>query len=240
MTSCRMEVVLSGPQKLPEPLRRGTPVPLSQLVEESRSKANTPNHLLESKIYAKLKSNSLIQAEPAELHFSGFELGKDYVKILKLINISSEVMNIHVIPTQTKHFQTTYTKKYRLIPGLAYTLKVRLCPDEWRYFYDCIRVHCKGEENLLIPVHAYPVIDDLRIPPHIDLSAVPLGNRCVRTPYSLCVRIFIGLFPDLPSAPGLACLFLFFHTAAHASIHPLVSDHNKNILISFVPHMSLV
>lgn len=29
----------------------------------------------------------------------------------KLINVSSEVMNIHIIPTQTKHFQTTYTKK---------------------------------------------------------------------------------------------------------------------------------
>lgn len=37
----------------------------------------------------------------------------------------------------------------------------------------------KGEENLLIPVHAYPVIDDLRIPPHINLPAVPLGQRCV-------------------------------------------------------------
>lgn len=93
----------------------------------------------------------------------------------KLINISSEVMNIHIIPTQTKHFQTAYTKKvffffhcklltsassvffssdvsilftvfllkYRLIPGLAYTLKVRFCSDECRYFYDCIRVHCK-------------------------------------------------------------------------------------------------
>ncbi|XP_040888487.1 cilia- and flagella-associated protein 221 [Toxotes jaculatrix] len=171
-----MEVALSAPQILSEPLRRGTPLPLSQLVEESRSRASIPNHLLDSKIYAKLKSNSLIQAEPPELHFSGFELGKDYLKILKLINISSEVMNIHIIPTQTKHFQTTYTKKYRLIPGLAYTLKVRFCPDEWRYFYDCVRVHCKGEENLLIPVHAYPVIDDLHIPPHIDLSAVPLGQ----------------------------------------------------------------
>ncbi|XP_070711423.1 cilia- and flagella-associated protein 221 [Pempheris klunzingeri] len=171
-----MEVALSAPQILSEPLRRGTPLPLSQLVEESRSTANIPNHLLESKIYAKLKSNSLIQAEPPVLHFSGFELEKDYMKILKLINISSEVMNIHIIPTQTKHFQTTYIKKYRLIPGLAYTLKVRFCPDEWRYFYDCVRVHCKGEENLLIPVHAYPVIDDLHIPPRIDLSAVPLGQ----------------------------------------------------------------
>ncbi|XP_038573991.1 cilia- and flagella-associated protein 221 [Micropterus salmoides] len=175
-----MEVALSAPQILSEPLRRRTPQPLSQLVEDSRSRTKLPNHLLESKIYAKLKSNSLIEAEPPVLHFSGFELGKDYIKVLKLINISSEVMNIHIIPTQTKHFQTTYTKKYRLIPGLAYTLKVRFCPDEWRYFYDCVRVHCKGEENLLIPVHAYPVIDDLHIPPHIDLSSVPLGQSVCR------------------------------------------------------------
>ncbi|XP_028286274.1 cilia- and flagella-associated protein 221 isoform X2 [Parambassis ranga] len=175
-----MEVAFSGPQTLSEPLRRGTPLPLSQLVGESRSKASIPSHLLESKMYAKLKSNTLIQADPSELHFNGFELGKDYRKMLKLINVSSEVMNIHIIPTQTKHFQTTYTKKYRLIPGLAYTLKVAFCPDEWRYFYDCIRVHCKGEENLLIPVHAYPVIDDLHIPPHIDLSAVPLGQSVCR------------------------------------------------------------
>ncbi|KAM4560585.1 cilia- and flagella-associated protein 221 [Odontesthes bonariensis] len=171
-----MEVALSGPEIHSEPPRRGAPLPLSQLVEQSSSRASIPNHLLESKIYAKLRSNSQIQAEPSELHFSGFELGKDYVKILKLINVSSEVMNIHVIPTLTKYFQTSYNKKHRLIPGLAYTLKVRFCPDEWRYFYDCIRVHCKGEENLLIPVHAYPVIDDLHIPSRIDLSAVPLGQ----------------------------------------------------------------
>ncbi|CAG5932512.1 unnamed protein product [Menidia menidia] len=176
-----MEVALSGPQILSEPLRRGTPLPLSQLVEESRSRASIPNHLLESKIYAKLRGNSQIQVEPSELHFSGFELGKDYVKILKLINISSDAMNIHVIATQTKYFQTSYSKKHRLIPGLAYTLKVRFCPDEWRYFYDYIRVHCQGEENLLIPVHAYPVIDDLHIPSHIDLPALPLGQSVCHT-----------------------------------------------------------
>uniref|UniRef100_A0AAQ5XNG3 Uncharacterized protein n=1 Tax=Amphiprion ocellaris TaxID=80972 RepID=A0AAQ5XNG3_AMPOC len=66
-----MEVALSGPQTLSEPLRRGTPLPLSQLVEESRSRASIPNHLLESKIYAKLKSNNLIEAEPSVLHFTG-------------------------------------------------------------------------------------------------------------------------------------------------------------------------
>ncbi|XP_029927489.1 cilia- and flagella-associated protein 221 isoform X2 [Myripristis murdjan] len=171
-----MEVALPARRGLPEPLRRRRSLPLGQLVEESRPRASIPNHLLESKIYAKLKSNSLIHAEPSELHFSGFELGKDYIKVLKLINISSEVMNIHIIPTQTKYFQTSYTKKYRLVPGLSYTVKVQFCPDEWRYFYDCIRVHCQGEENLLVPVHAYPVIDDLHIPTHIDLPATPLGQ----------------------------------------------------------------
>ncbi|KAM6893485.1 LOW QUALITY PROTEIN: cilia- and flagella-associated protein 221-like [Xenentodon cancila] len=174
-----MEVAPSGPQILSP--RRGTPLPLNQLVEERSSRGSIPNHLLQSKIYAKVKRNSQIEVEPSELHFGGFELGKNYTKMLKLINISSEVMNIHIIPTQTKYFQTTYTKKDRLIPGLAYTLKVRFCPDEWRYFYDCIRVHCEGEENLLIPLHAYPVIDDLHIPPRIDLSAVPLGQRVFHT-----------------------------------------------------------
>uniref|UniRef100_A0A096LQS9 Cilia and flagella associated protein 221 n=1 Tax=Poecilia formosa TaxID=48698 RepID=A0A096LQS9_POEFO len=148
---------------------------MSQLVEETRSKV-LPNHLLDSKIYARLKVNSHIEAEPAELHFSGFELGKSYTKTVNLINISNAPVNIHIIPTLTKHFQTTYTKKDRLIPGLAYTVNVAFCPDDWRYFSDCIRVHCKDEENLLIPVHAYPVISDLHIPTHIDLSAIPLGQ----------------------------------------------------------------
>ncbi|PWA29855.1 hypothetical protein CCH79_00018116, partial [Gambusia affinis] len=66
--------------------------------------------------------------------------------------------------------------KDRLIPGLAYTVNVAFCPDDWHYFSDCIRVHCKDEENLLIPIHAYPVINDLHIPTHINLSAIPLGQ----------------------------------------------------------------
>nr|XP_040032529.1 cilia- and flagella-associated protein 221 isoform X1 [Gasterosteus aculeatus aculeatus]XP_040032538.1 cilia- and flagella-associated protein 221 isoform X1 [Gasterosteus aculeatus aculeatus] len=227
-----MEVAPAAPQTLWKPLRRGTPLPLGQLVEQSRSRANTPNRLLESKIFSKLKSNSLIEAEPPELHFSGFKLGKDYTKILKLINISSEVMNIHIIPTQTKHFQTAYTKKYRLIPGLAYTLTVRLCPDEWRYFYDCIRVHCKGEENLLIPVHAYPVIDDLHIPAHIDLSAVPLGQRCVGS-----VRRAIPLRCSCPVDFEFQVYVIEPHESF--SIHPLTgvipANGEEKILVTFTP-----
>ncbi|XP_045073741.1 cilia- and flagella-associated protein 221-like [Coregonus clupeaformis] len=122
--------------------------PLCQLVEDTKiSPSNVPHHLLETQTYTKLKSNSAIHAEPSALHFSGFKLGKDYQRTL-----------------------------HRLVPGLSYTVKVHFCPKEWRYFYDCIRVHCKGEENLQVPVHAYPIIDDLHIPTHITIPAVPLGQ----------------------------------------------------------------
>ncbi|XP_021464399.1 cilia- and flagella-associated protein 221 [Oncorhynchus mykiss] len=172
-----MEVAHTASETFTDSQRKKTPLPLCRLVEDrKRSPSNVPHHLLETQTYTKLKSNSAIEAEPSALHFSGFKLGKDYHRSLKLINISSEVINVHIIPTQTKHFKTKYLKKHRLVPGLSYTVKVHFCPDEWRYFYDCIRIHCKGEENLQVPVHAYPIIDDLHIPTHITIPAVPLGQ----------------------------------------------------------------
>ncbi|XP_071157794.1 cilia- and flagella-associated protein 221-like isoform X2 [Mytilus edulis] len=147
-----------------------------ELVEPKRSKT-VPNHLLETKIYSKVAQNAMVIAKPAVVHFGGFEADKKHVQKLSIVNASTDVIRMHIIPPQTKYFYIKYKKSERLVPGLTIDCTIEFTPDEWRYYYDCIRINCPGEQNLVIPIHAYPVMSTKEFPTNFTFPNVPVGHR---------------------------------------------------------------
>lgn len=60
-----------------------------------------------------------------------------------------------------------------LAPGMFDTLTVEFTPTTWKYYYDCIKIFCE-DENLLIPLHAYPIVNEVIFPTRVDVSKLKI------------------------------------------------------------------
>jgi hypothetical protein len=139
-----------------------------------------PFKIVDEQVYAKLGGNETLKPSPSIVHFGGYTLGESFTQVLSIVNTSHEAQRLHVISTTTPFFSVTCNKKGVVAPGMAEKVVIKFTPTEWRYYYDCVRIHC-AEENLLIPIHAYPVANDVFFPTFLDFGGAALLDKVTRT-----------------------------------------------------------
>jgi hypothetical protein len=144
------------------------------------SSVKQPFRIVDDQVYAKLGGNETLQPSPAIVHFGGFALNETVTQVLKVVNTSNIAQRLHVINTTTPHFSVSCNKKGVVAPGMAENIVIKFKPDEWRYYYDCVRIHCQ-DENLLIPIHAYPVANDVFCPTFLDFGSAALLDKVTKT-----------------------------------------------------------
>ena len=170
------------------------------LVSPAMHSVNNP---LESRNYIKLATNRVFECEPDVLHFAGFEVDQMHSRMVRIKNVSARGARLHLIAPQVRRtplfvllllllltmlpqsefFRIVRAQSGLVAPGMAEEVELIFTPTEWRYYYDCLRIHSEGQENLLVPIHGYPVIEGLAesFPQAMDFGAVPVGRRAVQS-----------------------------------------------------------
>ena len=98
---------------------------------------------------------------------------------VNIINISKQKVRMNILPLNSTVFKIYYKLVGSLAPGMSQKVRVKFTPSEYRYFYGCIRIHGE-EEDLLVPIHAYPVLSMIDFPKYVQFGCCPLAEAAVR------------------------------------------------------------
>jgi len=212
--------------------------------------------LLEKGNYRQLESNDVVAVRPHSVHFGGFAIGKVHSLPLEITNTSSSSIRVSILAPETPFFKITYDKKGLLAPGMSEEIQVDFSPTGWRYYYDTVKIFC-GElaENLIVPIHAYPAVNDIKLPRVIDFGRVAIGTTKTKTvplkctiPISFEYEIeMLATHPNITVAPlkgvipanGSVDVAVTFsptrHSTAHAELRFNIAQFNFDpALISIV------
>ncbi|KAG6610918.1 Primary ciliary dyskinesia protein 1 [Phytophthora cinnamomi] len=140
-------------------------------------------------------TEELLYAQPASVHFGGFELERPAQQRVRVHNNSAKAVRLrYTFPTGKKGFRATFASAERpsfVSAGLSEEILVSFSPPAgFQYYYDCIQVRCEevayGSSTdvarsgaTLIPLHAYPMVNEVAFPSRMDFGVVPRGT-CAR------------------------------------------------------------
>ena len=113
-------------------------------------------------------------ATPAVVHFGGLVVGKVHEQVVSVVNTSSSAQRMYVYNPSDSAFKTEYIKQGSLAPGMSQKITIKFRPTEYKYYHDYVRIQTDGSRFILIPLHAYPVLNKLEFPRSLPFGATPL------------------------------------------------------------------
>lgn len=159
------------------------PVNEFQLVDDTP--VAVPNPIVDGRTFVKQEANSFFAIEPAVVHFGGFSLNRTHTQTVRIKNTSSKSRRIRILEPTTSFFTVRMNKVGLVAPGMAEEVQIEFTPNDLRYYYDCVRLHSEGE-NLMVPCHGYPVMNEVELPTQVDLGSCPINELKFRTVELAC------------------------------------------------------
>eukprot|EP00644_Phytophthora_capsici_P003564 jgi/Phyca11/116869/e_gw1.31.214.1 len=150
-------------------------------------------------------TDEMIYAKPASVHFGGFVPDKTVQQRIRVHNNSAKAVRLrYLFPTGKKGFRATFASADRssfVSAGLSEEIIVSFTPPAgFQYYYDCIQVQSEevayGSSTdvtrggaTLIPLHAYPTVNEVTFPTRMDFGNVPRGS---------CTKKYVDISCSVP------------------------------------------
>jgi len=207
------------------------------------------------------QESSAFAVRPSVLHFGGFTLGKSHAQHFTVTNTGTKSRRVTVVHPETRFFKvgdgdaksakhavgaggSTPKPSSKLAPGASVRFAIHFAPDDGiRYYYDCVRIHCEGVPGILLPAHAYPVMNAAEVPKSVDFGLREVGGTYTKT-FSIRCDVPIAFEYELVriEKPGLKEISEkkgnvpgeCFEVTPMRGVVP--AEGSARVTISYVPH----